>query len=286
MRHEVSPYGKLGTYIGKMPESEIKKIVIIGAGNVATNLAQALRKAGFDIIQIYGRTNHLAKALADKVKSSYTSNLSDLNMEGDIYFISVVDSAFKNILKKINIDDKLIVHTSGSIPMNILNNTSKNYGVFYPLQTFSKQKKPDFENIPICLEANSDRNLKLLTSLAKTISKNVHIINSEQRAALHLSAVFACNFSNHMYVIAENILLKHNISFDMIKPLINETAKNIEDHRPHKVQTGPAKRGDHEIIAKHLELLADNPDFREIYKIITQNIIKYKNQTDKSDDKL
>ncbi|MBE9480129.1 MAG: DUF2520 domain-containing protein [Bacteroidetes bacterium] len=271
---------KLETYIGKMPESEIKKIVIIGAGNVATNLAQALRKAGFDIIQIYGRTNHLAKALADKVRSSYTSNLSNLNMEGDIYFLSVVDSALKDIIKKINIGDKLIVHTSGSTPIDILKNSSSNYGVFYPLQTFSKHKKLDFENIPVCLEANSDRNLKLLTSLAKTISKNVKNINSEQRVAIHLAAVFSCNFTNHMFVIAEEILNKYDIPFDMVKPLIHETVKKIADEKPHKVQTGPAKRDDHETIAKHLNMLVNDKEYMEIYKLITENIIKHKNQTE------
>jgi len=263
-----------------MPESKINKIVFIGAGNIATHLALALKKAGFDIIQIYGRTDHSAKTLADKVKSSYTSNLNNLNKEGDIYFVSVVDLALKDILKKLNVGDKLIVHTSGSTPMDILKDSSSNYGVFYPLQTFSKNKKLDFEDIPICLEANSNRNLKLLTSLAKAISKNVKSINSEQRVAIHLAAVFSCNFTNHLYVIAEEILNKYDIPFDMVKPLILETAKKIADEKPHKVQTGPAKRDDHETIAKHLNMLVNDKEYMEIYKLITENIIKHKNQTE------
>ena len=254
----------------------INKIAIIGTGNVAINLALALKKAGKEIVQVYGRTNKTVRNLAQKLSSSVIGivDLKNLTMNADLYIVSISDSSLSSVLEKINVKNKLIVHTSGSYPMEILKNSSSNYGVLYPLQTFSKNRKIDFEFVPICIEANNLENQEKLINLGNLLSKDIRVFNSEERKIIHCSAVFACNFSNFMYIIAENILKKHNISFDILKTLINETTNKINVHSPLDVHTGPAKRKDFEIIENHLKLLDEYPDYKEIYDLLSKKIIK------------
>jgi len=256
----------------------IKNIAIIGAGNVATHLALALKDKNKQIIQVYSRTEESAKALAGKVSASYTTKLHDLTGDADLYIISVSDSAVRQIAGNISLTDKLVVHTSGSLPIDILKNTSSHYGVFYPFQTFSKKIKLDFTSIPVCVEANTKENQEALIRLGKELSGDARIMNSEQRTILHLAGIFACNFSNNMYAITADIFSKHNIPFDIIRPVINETAKKINTVNPFDAQTGPAVREDMEIINKHLDLLSEYPDYKEIYDLITRNIIKLKHR--------
>lgn len=247
-------------------------IVFIGAGNLATNLSLTLKNAGYSILQVYSRTEKSAKELAEKLICDYTFDINNLK-KADVYFFAVRDNVIPQLLNQYNFDNKFIVHTAGSISIDVFKNRTKNYGVFYPLQTFSKYRKVDFENIPICIEANNLKSLQLLENIAKDISGDVRLINSEQRKIIHLAAVVACNFVNHLYSISADILNKGNIPFDILKPLIIETANKIIDNDPHNVQTGPAVRNDTQIIEKHLRML-DDDNLKNIYRLISDDIFK------------
>ncbi|MEI6820693.1 MAG: DUF2520 domain-containing protein [Bacteroidota bacterium] len=252
---------------------EINNIIFIGAGNVATNLAFAFHNKGKKILQVISKNLEHAKLLADKVSANYSNILDEINPNADLYIISINDDAIINIASSLKIKNSLIVHTSGSIDMNILQNASTNYGVFYPLQTFTKDIIVDFKNIPFCIEANTSNNSKEMIELAQILSNDVRLINSEERKIIHLAAVFANNFSNYMYLIAEEILSRHDLPFDILKPLIYQTALKVNNQNPEKTQTGPAKRNDLELIEKHLSLLKETPEYYEIYKIISKNIV-------------
>jgi len=248
------------------------KVVIIGSGNVATHLSNALFNINCNILQIYSRNINSAKLLAKNINSEYTNDIKLLNKNADIYIVSVTDNAIKNIIEQTDYKFNRIVHTAGSVDKDIFKNNSINYGVFYPFQTFSKDKKVNFSEIPICIEANNNSFEKELINLAKKISKNVYKMNSEQRKYLHIAGVFANNFVNHLYYIAGEVLKQKNIDAEIINPLIKETANKLEKLTAFNAQTGPALRKDIVIIKKHLDLLSSKPEFMEIYKIISENI--------------
>lgn len=260
-------------------ENSIQNIVLIGAGNVATHLALAFYKSGLNIFQIYNRSLDSAQELAEKVQAQPLTDLHRLNLSSDLYIISVADNAMEEVTTQLDLNDKLVVHTSGSVQMDVLKEVTGNYGVFYPLQTFSKIKDVEFRSIPICLEANNGANLQKLNELAKRISENVRVIDSEQRKVLHLAAVFACNFPNFMYSIAAEITNQSDIDFDILRPLIKETADKILEINPREAQTGPAKRGDKKTMNDHLEMLSEFPEFKEIYKLISLAIQTQKHRT-------
>lgn len=249
-----------------------QKIVLIGAGNVATHLGTTLYKAGHTILQVYSPHIKSAGALAKKLNAQAITDLKKLATHGSIYIISVKDDVVAELAKQLELKDQIVIHTSGSVEMTALKNTSKNYGVFYPLQTFSKNKAVDFSTIPICIEASNKTTKNTLKRFAKSISKHVEEIDSSQRKILHLSAVFACNFSNHMYTIAASLLTKHQLSFDLLKPLILETADKIKHHDPALMQTGPAIRNDKKTMEAHLKLLSANKKLKTIYKLISEHI--------------
>jgi len=250
----------------------LKNIVLIGAGNVATHLGMVLRDNGCSILQVYSRTEFSASKLAGILNANFTTSLKNINQEADLYIISVADDAVLQIAKNLNLKENLLVHTSGSLPMDVLEGVSENHGVLYPLQTFSKTRKIDFDTVPVCIEANNQINFDNLISLARQISRNVRKVNSAQRKQLHLAAVFACNFPNMMYFISEKIASHANLDFDMLRPLIMETAEKVMEIDPEKAQTGPAKREDQKIINQHLEMLNNLPEFKEIYKLISSEI--------------
>ena len=248
-------------------------IVFIGSGNVATHLALAFKKVGHTISQVYSQHLGNANALAKLVKAKSVDSLELIDKTADIYIVSIKDDAIETVVKQLQLDNKILAHTSGSIDIKALKNTSKNYGVFYPLQTFSKNKKVDFKNVPICLEANNTDTFNVLSNLAQ-ISTNVQSINSKQRKSIHLAAVFACNFSNHLYAIAETILQKNKLSLDILQPLIEETAQKIKTTAPNLAQTGPAIRNDEKIMNHHLDLLNNNSDYQKIYELLSKSIQK------------
>ena len=251
--------------------TQINSIVFIGSGNVATRLAIALHLAGKTILQIYNRSEQRASTLAIKLGVEFTTDVSAINREADMYILSVSDNALEEVINKLDLNDQFIVHTSGTSPMDSLSKFS-NHGVFYPLQTFSTEVSISFKNVPLCLQANSIENLELLQGLAYAISENVQQINSEQRRVLHVSAVFASNFTNYLYAVAEDILGKNDLSFELLKPLIEETAEKLKAHAPHEAQTGPARRNDRKIIEEHLGILAKYPEYHKIYKLISEQI--------------
>ena len=259
----------------------IEKIVLIGSGNLATQLALALTEKGIRVNQIYSRNIESASELAAKVNASFTNDLSQLVSEADLYIIAVKDSAIQEILENLQLDEsRLIVHTAGSIPMSILEGFTTNYGVFYPLQTFSKSRKVDFSDIPICIEANHPSNLLKLERLGKKLSCSVNQINSEERNTLHLAAVFANNFVNHFYAVGAEILHDKKLDFELLKPLIRETAEKIQSLQPTDAQTGPAKLNDRLIINAQLKMLQDKPELQKIYSFVTESIFQLQQKHD------
>lgn len=251
------------------------KFCFIGAGNLATQLSKAFQIKGFEIIQVYSRTELSAKKLGDSLSASYTTSITKIDKNADVYFVALKDSVVDEVLSQIDFNNKLLVHCSGSLPLTVLENYSENMGVFYPLQTFSKSRNIDFQEIPIFIESNSKQNEELLVGVANEISESVTLINSEKRKTLHISAVFACNFVNYFYAIAADILKSKDIPFDVLKPLILETANKIQEIDPENAQTGPAVRFDENIINRHLDELNSFTDYQQLYKSISKGIFEH-----------
>lgn len=250
-------------------------IVFIGAGNLATNLAKALYRKGFRIVQIYSRTEESARSLAEKVEAEFTTALEDVNPFARLYIVSLKDSAFTELLPAIVAGkgkEALWVHTAGSLPMSIWEGYTNHYGVFYPMQTFSKQREVDFRKIPFFIEASAPEDAELLKAVAATLSERVYEADSGQRKSLHLAAVFTCNFTNHMYALAAELLEKHNLPFDVMLPLIDETARKVHELKPKAAQTGPAIRYDENVINEHLSMLSDEPEMQKLYELVSRSI--------------
>lgn len=253
-------------------------IVLLGSGNVATHLGRAFKMAGQTIIQVWSRDIDHAKELADTIGSEAISDIDDLNTSADLYIIAVSDDAIRSVASQLKVGDKLIVHTSGSTPLDALDGASSHTGVFYPLQTFSKNKAVDFRQIPIAIEANNDEDLAVIRSIADRLSERVTELDSGQRKALHVAAVFACNFTNHLFALSQELLEANKLDFDLIRPLIAETVGKINLNDPISVQTGPAVRNDLAIINSHLEMLKDQPEMYEIYEKLSQSIVNLHKQ--------
>lgn len=241
------------------------KVILLGSGNVATHLFQAFSKAtDVEVVQVFSRT--LSKDFPESIQ---TTNFSQI-LEADIYIISVSDNAIASVSNQLPFENRLVVHTSGSTEMDAINPKNKR-GVFYPLQTFSKNKSVSFTEIPICLETENPSDYDVLETLASSISNSVHKIDGNQRKALHVSAVFVCNFTNHLYQIGNEICNQNNIPFQILQPLIEETARKIKTLSPKEAQTGPAVRKDTKTIEKHIDFLSDENQV-EIYKLLTKSI--------------
>lgn len=255
----------------------VSKITIIGAGNVGFHLAQRLYSCGHKICQIFSRTEEKALRLAKMVHGTGIDNLNDLSLEADIYILAIKDDATSIITEKIaflDCYDKIIAHTSGAVPSSIFQEHFKHYGIFYPLQTFSAKQQVDFQQLPFCIHGNSPATEETLKALAKSICPNVYLINDEQRAILHVTAVIVNNFSNYLYSIAHDICACQNLPFDILKPLIAETVRKIAQSPPKEVQTGPAARGDLSTIARHLQFLEQYPEYHQLYKMLSSGILK------------
>ena len=245
-------------------------IAIVGAGNVATNLAISLFEVGVNICCVYSRNAENTRVLATKVNASAISSLAEINQDVAVIVIAVSDDAIANISAQLPFKNQLVAHTSGTVSIDDLDNQNRK-AVFYPLQTFSKNKAIHFREVPICLESQNIADFQLLEKVAKTISDTIYPINSEQRKALHLAAVFVNNFVNHLYQIGNAICNEHQVPFEILKPLIRETAEKIMTLSPDEAQTGPAKRKDRYTINSHLELIS-NDNYKNIYKLLTQSI--------------
>jgi predicted short-subunit dehydrogenase-like oxidoreductase (DUF2520 family) len=253
-----------------------QEIVIIGAGRLATHLGLAFLKNGLIIKQVCNRTHAMGMKLANRLGASFTTDIRELTPDASVYILAVSDSFLEQLAGKLNLKNKLVIHTSGAVEMGILESMSKNIGVFYPVQSFSPGNPVDFRKIPVCIEGNSNEVEQKLTILAKTITNSIHYLDSDQRRLLHLAAVFSANFTNFMYAVSEELLLETNIPFDLLKPLIMQTARNTRYGNLFQCQTGPAVRGDAKVLETHRALLAGHPDYLEIYNMISHHIIRHK----------
>lgn len=246
----------------------------IGAGNLGTHLSTALNEKAGKVIQVYSRTEESARTLAQKLNSPYTTSIKEITDKADIYFIALKDAVVADVLSEIDFQDKLVVHCSGSLPMSVLKAFSSNYGVLYPLQTFSRMRRVDFSQIPVFIEANNSGNMKTLITLAYKITEYVTEMDSAHRKSLHIAAVFACNFVNHFYTLAADFLASQDIPFDVLHPLILETAKKVQEMNPVDAQTGPAVRFDEHIINDHLHALEKYPQKQKLYNLISRSIFE------------
>lgn len=245
------------------------RIAFVGAGNLATNLALALQGKGHELTCIYSRTEESARQLAQQIGCPYSTSLTDINAcEADIVIISIKDSALQEVASQLN-TKALVVHTAGSMTIDTL--PQERRGVLYPMQTFSKQKRVCFSEIPIFIEAAKAEDLLLLQELSQSISQRVVEMTSQQRQYLHVAAVFACNFANHCYRLSANILEQHGIPFDVMLPLIDETTAKVHQLSPHDAQTGPAVRWDENVMKRHLGLLCSEQQ-QTIYKLMSESI--------------
>lgn len=249
------------------------KIVLIGAGNLATHLGKALHAAGHDMVQVFSRTMQSAETLASLLDAEPLTDMAQVRDDADVYIFSVKDSALEQLVSQLcGGEKKVLLHTAGSMPMSVFRGKALHYGVLYPMQTFSKQREVDFSIIPCFIEANDEFALKQIEGLAGQISHRVYQLSSEDRKYLHLSAVFACNFANHCYAASQELLQQHGIPFDVMLPLIDETAAKVHGMTPKEAQTGPAVRYDENVIGKQIQLLENQPYFQKIYDCMSKSI--------------
>ena len=250
-----------------------KRIVLIGAGNVATHLGRGLQKAGWEVVQVYSRTEASASELASRLGVPFVTSLDEVCTDADIYLVMVKDAVLQELIPDVvkGREEALFVHTAGSMPMDVWQDCACRYGVLYPMQTFSKSREVDFASVSFFVEANGEPELEVLKELAASLSDKVYEATSAQRTYLHMAAVFACNFTNHMYDLCSRILKEHDIPFDVMLPLIDETARKIHDISPHEAQTGPAVRYDENVINRHIKMLSTER-MKRIYQILSESI--------------
>lgn len=252
------------------------RVVFIGAGNLATQLSVAMQKAGYEIVQVYSRTEESATLLAGRLECSYVTLLERVVPDADLYVVALKDSALVELLPQITagkLENALFVHTAGSVPMDIWEGHAFHYGVFYPMQTFSKARDVKFEDIPVFVEAKQTVDLEVLKKVGCSLSQIVMEADSEQRRYLHLSAVFVCNFANHMLTIGERLLREYNLPLEVMYPLIKETTEKVlGGMNPSEAQTGPAVRYDENVMNKHIQLLSAHPAWQHLYEEISKSI--------------
>ncbi|GER59216.1 Rossmann-like and DUF2520 domain-containing protein [Patiriisocius marinus] len=248
-------------------------VVLIGHGNVGSHLARVFTSTkGINLIQVFSTRKF---DNVNPLESIRIVDLAELNKTAEVYIVAVPDDAISKVSNTLSLENKLVVHTSGSVSMNEISSKHRR-GVFYPLQTFSKGTTVDFSEIPVCLEAENKQDLNLLKKLGHLVSKNVSEISSKERSEMHVAAVFVNNFVNELYHISEDIMKEHNLDFKLFKPLIKETANKVQSLSPASAQTGPAKRNDKKTIERHLGQLK-NKDHKEIYELLTKSIINRRN---------
>ena len=245
------------------------QIVLIGSGNVAFHLAKAFSEAQIPISQIFGRNTTELQKISEQFSIPFST---ETLVDADLYIISVSDSSITEVSSLIKNENALVTHTSGSVSREALSGNFRK-SVFYPLQTFSKSKNLDYSKIPFFIDAENENDEEILKNLASKISKNVMLANDEKRKYIHLTAVFACNFVNHLYARAKEISDSQGIPFDYFLPLIDETTQKIHELEPKLAQTGPAIRNDEKVLKLHESLLTDEEKLK-IYKTLNESIKK------------
>ncbi len=249
------------------------KVVIIGTGNVAYVLAKLIHKAGHEIVKILGREAAHAKTLAANFNCEWGELYKDENGEADIYLLAITDTGLTHLEKDFNTGTKITIHTAGSVAMNVLKDTSPNYGVLYPLQSLSKITS-DIPVIPMLIDGNNMETKSKISEFANTISADVSFADDDQRLKFHIAAVMVSNFTNHLFAMTDNFCQAENIDFKKLYPLIEETFKRIKNNTPVSVQTGPAVRDDIYTLGKHLQMLTSHPDYKYLYLKLSESIQK------------
>ena len=254
------------------------RIVLIGAGRLATNLGKALRDAGHDIVAIWSRTAENANSLSRVVGGFATNDANILPTDADVYILSVKDAALAQLIPQVTKgrEEALFLHTAGSMPLSLFEGYAVRYGVFYPMQTFSKERQVCFAEIPVFIEGTD----AAIRPLAESVSQRVYELSTDERKYLHLAAVFACNFANHCYALSAELLERHGLPFDVMLPLIDETARKVHDLHPVDAQTGPAVRYDENVLNMQAQLLADTPLMEEVYRLLSRSIHEKLNNYD------
>ena len=250
-------------------------LTLVGAGNLAWHLGHAFTEKGLKIDKIINRSTESAASLALELGTRYTTNFSVSNSESDFTILAINDSYLEEMLLKMNLSETIVLHTSGSTDIDIFNGRVKKFGVLYPLQTFTKNKKIDFSKVPVCIEASDKTTLNLLLNLASRISNHAQVMNSEKRRSLHLAAVMANNFTNHIIARTFDFLDKNGIDKQLILPLLEETLEKIKLIGPKEAQTGPARRNNVEILNKHLKMIEKEQELKNLYNAISDSIIAY-----------
>ena len=252
------------------------RIVLVGAGGLATNLGLALHEAGHNVLAVFSRTMEHARMLAERIGSQPTDDICALPNEADLFIVSVKDAVLTDVVQQLvqGREEQFFAHTAGSMPLELFQGPAHHYGVFYPMQSFTKERCVDFSEIPVFLEASDVQTLTLLKTLSATLTPHIYELSTDERRYLHLAAVFACNFANHCYALSAEILQQHGLPFNVMLPLIDETARKVHYLSPLEAQTGPAIRYDLNVINKQQQLL-DDPAMKELYERLSKSIYQH-----------
>lgn len=256
-----------------------KRVVVIGTGNVATHLTEALLSAGLPVAMLFSRTPRHAAEAGQRFQLPYTSDWSELPSDAGYYIYSVSDTALPEVLERKLAPEAIHLHTAGSIGMDVFGATKPRHGVLYPLQTFSKNKALNFKDVPLFIEASSPEVLGELNQLASLLSTKVRTISTAQRRQLHLAAVYACNFVNHLYALSAELIRQEDIPFEVLLPLITETAAKVKEMAPMEAQTGPAVRNDKTVMRQQMEWI-DDLHIRELYRLLSESIVRLTKSND------
>jgi predicted short-subunit dehydrogenase-like oxidoreductase (DUF2520 family) len=263
--------------LNKLKFQHIKRfeITLVGAGNLGWHLGHAFKEKGIRIANVISRTLYSAQLLASEIDCEYSISVGDIDPRTDIILVAVDDSHLEEVLTGLKNVRSIILHTCGSIDIDIFNGICKQYGVFYPFQTFTKGVPVDFGEVPVLIEASDMNTLEVIRALAESISRNVKEVNSEQRQWIHLCGVLVNNFTNHLVARATDLMQKHRLDTKLLLPLAMETVAKLEKTTAFEAQTGPARRKNHAVIEKHLELLSDETELKKLYSLLTDSIIAY-----------
>jgi predicted short-subunit dehydrogenase-like oxidoreductase (DUF2520 family) len=250
------------------------RVVIIGAGNVASVFGRLISAASHEIIQVYSRSISSAQSLGKELGCSFVDNLEAVDLTADIYILAITDNALQNIQDSLFLGDKLVVHTAGSVSKKVLSNISSQYGVLYPLQSLRKDQSADQFIIPLLIDANKESVLSIIEQFAFTLSSVVSIVGDDKRLCLHLAAVIVNNFANHLYTLTAEYCKNEEVDFKMLQPIIEQTALRLRSNLPADLQTGPAIRNDQSTLDKHIQALSNHPELKTIYLIFTESLLK------------
>lgn len=255
-----------------MQSDNIQTIVLFGAGNVAWHLGCHLKKCGLSVLQVVNRSKKKGMELAGELRAGFTDHYQEVRKDADLYIIALSDDAIPQVVDRVHFGNSIVVHTAGSVNMHVFMGKVQNYGVLYPFQTFTQGREIDLHNVPVLLEAVNETSMQRLQMLAEKLTQSVYQFDSEKRLYLHIAAVFASNFTNHLLAIAEKILTDKDIDYGLMKPLLEETISKALSMSPAKAQTGPAVRGNLKVIQRHLEILENYPAYIELYKKLSDSI--------------